>query len=255
MAERRMFAKTIVGSDVFLDMPQSTQALYFHLSMRADDDGFVNSPKSIMRLVGCKDDDLKILCSKKFIIPFETGIVVIKHWKIHNYIAKDRYTETKYKNEKAMLGYDENGAYTSCIQAVDECATQVRLGKVRLGKVNIKEEADKPPPRVKKPIEVKHEYGSEKNVLLTDKQREFLKTDLGETMLEACIEELSTAKAMKGYKYKRDDLAIRKWVVAAVREKRDKEKKTVGGMQPGELETIMAKARAEVAEQAKRGIF
>jgi hypothetical protein len=132
MAERRMFAKTIIGSDAFLEMPQSTQALYFHLGMRADDDGFVNSPNSIMRLVGCKGDDLKILASKKFIIPFESGIVVIKHWKIHNYIAKDRYSETKYKNEKSSLTLDENGSYTECIHHVDDCETQVRLGEVRL---------------------------------------------------------------------------------------------------------------------------
>jgi len=165
MAERRMCAKTIVGSDAFLDMPQSTQALYFHLSMRADDDGFVNSPKSIVRLVGCNDDELKILCAKKFIIPFETGIVVIKHWKIHNYIAKDRYTETKYKNEKALLGYDENGAYTSCIHSVDECATQVRLGKVRLGEDSIeREEAGKPPRQtfVKPSIDEIREYCRER---------------------------------------------------------------------------------------------
>jgi hypothetical protein len=137
MAERRMFAKTIIDSDAFLDMPQSTQLLYFHLSMRADDDGFINKPKSIMREVGCKDDDLKILASKKFLIPFESGVVVIKHWKIHNYIAKDRYTETKYKNEKAKLILDENNSYTECIHLVDDCETQVRLGKVRLGKVSI----------------------------------------------------------------------------------------------------------------------
>lgn len=138
-----MFAKTIIGSDAFLDMPQSTQALYFHLSMRADDDGFVNSPKSIMRLVGCKDDDLKILCSKKFIIPFDSGIVVIKHWKIHNYIAKDRYTETKYKKERDSLSIDENGSYTNCIQIVDERETQGRLGKGRLGEdKKVEEEPD-----------------------------------------------------------------------------------------------------------------
>jgi hypothetical protein len=108
--------------------------------MRADDDGFVNSPKSIMRLVGCKDDDIKILCSKKFVIPFDSGIVVIKHWNIHNYIAKDRYTETKYKKEKESLAIDENGSYTGCIQIVDECETQVRLGKVSLGKDRIVKE-------------------------------------------------------------------------------------------------------------------
>jgi len=145
MAERRMFAKTIIDSDAFLDMPQSTQLLYFHLSMRADDDGFINKPKSIMREVGCKDDDLKILAAKKFLLPFESGVVVIKHWKIHNYIAKDRYTETKYKNELAQLALDENQSYTNCIQDVDTCETQVRLGKVsigkdRLGKVSKKKE-------------------------------------------------------------------------------------------------------------------
>jgi hypothetical protein len=138
-----MFAKTIIDSDAFLDMPQTTQLLYFHLSMRADDDGFINNPKSIMRNVRCTEDDIKVLISKKFIIPFENGIVVIKHWKIHNYIAKDRYKETKYKEEKATLALDENnayaaagnGLYTECIQSVDEMDTQVRLGKERLGEV------------------------------------------------------------------------------------------------------------------------
>ena len=112
MAERRMFAKTIVDSDAFLDMPQSSQLLYFHLSMRADDDGFINNPKAIMRNCHCSEDDLKLLAIKKFIIPFESGVVVIKHWKIHNYIAKDRYKETKYKEEKATLMLDENNSYT-----------------------------------------------------------------------------------------------------------------------------------------------
>ena len=110
MAERRMFAKTIIDSDAFLEMPTTSQLLYFHLSMRADDDGFVNKPKSLMRMVGCKDDDLKLLFVKKFLIPFESGVVVIKHWKIHNYIRKDTYTETKYKEEKATLELDENSA-------------------------------------------------------------------------------------------------------------------------------------------------
>ena len=132
MAERRMFAKTIIDSDAFLDMPQSTQLLYFHLSMRADDDGFINNPKNIMRMVGCKEDDLTVLITKKFIIPFESGVVVIKHWKIHNYIQKDRYHETKYKEEKNLLILGENNAYTFCIQDVYKMDTQVRLGKDRL---------------------------------------------------------------------------------------------------------------------------
>lgn len=135
MASRRMFAKTIIDSDAFLEMPATTQLLYFHLSMRADDDGFVNKPKAIMRTTGTKDDDISLLIAKKFIIPFESGVIVIKHWKIHNYIQKDRYTETKYKNEKAMLSLDENKSYTltntientECIQNGYEVDTQVRL--------------------------------------------------------------------------------------------------------------------------------
>ena len=134
MAERRMFAKSIIDSDAFLDMQQTAQLLYFQLSMRADDDGFINNPKSIMRNVRCSEDDLRLLVERKFIIPFENGIVVIKHWKIHNYIAKDRYKETKYKEEKALLILDENNSYTKCIQAVYGLDTQDRLGKDRLGK-------------------------------------------------------------------------------------------------------------------------
>ena len=142
MAERRMFAKTIIDSDAFLEMPTTSQLLYFHLAMRADDDGFVNKPKSLMRMVGCKDDDLKLLFLKKFLIPFESGVVVIKHWKIHNYIRKDTYTETKYKEEKSTLELDENSAYRlaepSPLQIRDESvtspSTQVRSGKVSEGK-------------------------------------------------------------------------------------------------------------------------
>ena len=149
MAERRMFAKTIIDSDAFLEMPTTSQLLYFHLAMRADDDGFVNKPKSLMRMVGCKDDDLKLLFVKKFLIPFESGVVVIKHWKIHNYIRKDTYTETKYKEEKATLELDENSAYRIadpsplqiCDESVTSPSTQVRLGKDRIGKDRVGEDS------------------------------------------------------------------------------------------------------------------
>lgn len=134
MAERRMFAKTIIDSDAFLDMPLSAQALYFHLSMRADDDGFVNNPKKIQRMVGASDDDCKLLCMKRFLIPFESGIVVIKHWRIHNYIQKDRYKPTLYKSEMAQLEVKQNKAYTECIQDVYKPDTQVRLGKDSIDK-------------------------------------------------------------------------------------------------------------------------
>lgn len=135
MAERRMFAKTIVDSDAFLDMPLSAQALYFHLSMRADDDGFVNNPKKIQRMIGASDDDCKLLVFKRFILTFESGVIVIKHWRIHNYIQKDRYKETLYKEEKQQLAIDEKNAYTeanktACIQDGYSTDTQDSLVKV-----------------------------------------------------------------------------------------------------------------------------
>ena len=111
MAERRMFAKTIIDSDSFLDMPLSAQCLYFHLSMRADDDGFINNPKKIQRMIGANDDDTKLLIAKSFIIPFDTGVVVIKHWRLHNYIQKDRYKPTMYEGEKEQLQVLPSGEY------------------------------------------------------------------------------------------------------------------------------------------------
>ena len=112
MAERRMFTLKIVDSDAFLDMPASTQALYFHLAMRADDDGFVNNPKKVQRIFGASEDDLRLLIVKRFIIGFETGVIVIKHWRMHNTLRKDRYNPTQYQEELAMLSIKENGAYT-----------------------------------------------------------------------------------------------------------------------------------------------
>ena len=103
--------KTIIDSDAFIDMPMSARLLYYDLSMRADDDGFVNSPKKIMRMIGASQDDLNILATRKFIIPFDNGVVVIKHWRIHNYIRNDRYNETKYSEQMAELELDENNAY------------------------------------------------------------------------------------------------------------------------------------------------
>ena len=159
MAERRMFAKTIIDSDAFLDMPVTARLLYYDLAMRADDDGFVNSPKKIMRMVGASQDDLTILAMKKFIIPFESGVVVIKHWKIHNYIRKDTYKETAYKDEKARLAFDENNSYTlqsnvletpeitdvliDRRRAVDEPSTQDRLGKDSIGYIKEKDKKEK----------------------------------------------------------------------------------------------------------------
>jgi hypothetical protein len=152
-----MFAKTIVLSDAFLDMPLSARCLYFTLGMLADDDGFVNSPKSIMRQAGASTDDLNLLMAKRFILAFDSGVIVIKHWRIHNYIQKDRYKESKYMEEKATLMLDQNGAYTECIQDVSALDTQVRLGKdrdrIELGEGSIGEvieESATPPTRTKR---------------------------------------------------------------------------------------------------------
>ena len=143
MAERRMFAKTIIDSDAFLDMPLSTQALYFHLSMRADDDGFLNNAKKIMRTIGANSNDYDLLLAKGFIIQMEDGICVIKHWRIHNYIQRDRYKPTVYQEEMSRLAIKENNAYTlmdtECIQDGYSLETQVRLGKDSIGKERLGE--------------------------------------------------------------------------------------------------------------------
>ena len=214
MAERRMFAKTIIDSDAFLDMPLSTQALYFHLSMRADDDGFINNPKKIQRMVGCADDDLKVLIAKNFIIPFESGIVVIKHWKIHNYIQTDRYKPTVYQEERKCLEVKKNRAYTLGISDVEtECIhdgynleTQVRLGKVSIDKdsIDISDSAESKPPK-----KVKHKYGEYKNVLLTDEELEKLKNEYPDYLER--IERLSSYVESTGKKYKSHYATIRNW--------------------------------------------
>jgi len=158
MAERRMFTQKIVDSDAFLDMPLSAQALYFHLNMRADDDGFVNNPKRIQRTVCASEDDLKLLILKRFLICFENGVIVIKHWRMHNSLRKDRYSPTQYQDEFARLGIKDNGAYTEremlpeSLPAPEDdppatdwqpdgnqAATQDRVGKGSVGKDSVGE--------------------------------------------------------------------------------------------------------------------
>jgi DnaD/phage-associated family protein len=138
-----MFAKSIIDSDSFLDMPLSTQALYFHLAMRADDDGFVNNPKRIQRMIGSSDDELKVLIAKQYILPFESGVVVIKHWRIHNYIQKDRYHPSECP-EKTLVKAEKGKPYelldTECIQ--DGNIGKVSQGKISQGKVRLVESTD-----------------------------------------------------------------------------------------------------------------
>ena len=112
MAQKRMFTMKIVDSDAFLDMPATTQCLYFHLNMRADDDGFIGNPKRIMKITGASEDDLRLLIAKRFVLTFEDGVIVIKHWRMHNTLSRDRYVETSYTDEKKMLLLKDNGSYS-----------------------------------------------------------------------------------------------------------------------------------------------
>ena len=148
MAQRRMFSKRITNTDLFLEMPLSAQALYFHLNMEADDDGFIDKAKTIRRTIGASEDDLKILIAKQFVLPFDSGVMVIKHWRIHNLIRKDTYQPTFYQTEKLMIesempSYQKklpknvDDTLTGSQQAVDNPLTQDRLGEDRLGEESI----------------------------------------------------------------------------------------------------------------------
>lgn len=149
MAQRRMFSLEVCDTDNFLDLPVSSQALYFHLGLRADDCGFVGSPKKITAMVNCSADDLKLLIAKGYIIPFQSGVCVITHWKLNNYIQRDRFHETRYLAEKSMLSVKEDQSYcmdTDCIQNVYNLDTEVRLGKSKASlELGEGKGADKPP--------------------------------------------------------------------------------------------------------------
>lgn len=143
MAERRMFSRKIVRTDWFMTMPQTAQNLYWHLNMDADDDGFISNTQQIMRSIGSTTDDLSILLSKKFLIPFDNGLMLVKHWKIHNYIQNDRYTPTTHQQERESVRLKENGVYsldegTPLNDVVSMLYTQVSKGKDSIGKVNKK---------------------------------------------------------------------------------------------------------------------
>lgn len=142
-----MFTDKVVESDAFTDMPLSAQALYFHFNMEADDDGFVNNPKRICRSLGASEDDLKLLIAKRFLLSFDSGIIAVKHWRMHNLLRKDRYTETQYKEEKNMLILKDNGAYTEADNHLattwqpndNHLATQVSISKASIGECKVVE--------------------------------------------------------------------------------------------------------------------
>jgi len=210
MAQRRMFSMQIVDTDAFLEMPSTTQNLYFHLGMRADDDGFVDNAKKIMKIIGASDDDLKILFSKRFIIGFENGLIVIKHWKIHNYIAKDRYNETAYLDEKKKLFVKKNGSYTECIQ---ECIQDDDTGKVRKGKAR----------KVKdnKAEKIYITFPDFNNIKITQTEYDKLNQSYSKQQIDYMVKYLACYKVEKSYKTKSDYLTILRWVAEACQKKAD----------------------------------
>ena len=158
-----MFARSVVDSDLFLDMPLSAQALYFHFGMRADDDGFVDAPKKIQKMVSASDDDARLLVAKGFVIPFESGVIVIRHWGVHNKVKPDRYKPTAYQAEKALLQVQPDKAYLLQEAQVLQSGTEMepswnqsgtemehRLGKDRLGKDSIEGVQGEPAPKRKR---------------------------------------------------------------------------------------------------------
>ena len=227
MADKRMFSLKIVDSDLFLDMPLSSQCLYFHLSMRADDDGFVNNPKKIIKIIGANEDDLKILIAKGFVIVFDQGIIVITHWKINNYIRKDRYKPTMYIEQKQQLYQTENGAYISeekvgCHLVNQRLSSgQPSIDKGRLDKVSIdkgrldKVSIDKGREEQSTPIF----YGEFKNVRLSEEEYKNLKEKLN-SHTDIMINKLSRYMKSSGKTYQNHYATILKWY------EEDKEKLT-----------------------------
>lgn len=220
MAQKRMFSPEIVGSDAFIEMSMTAQCLYFHLGMRADDDGFVN-PQVTMRMIGANADDLRILIAKRFLLQFESGVVVVKHWRINNFVRKDRYKPSNYLDEKSVLRVKENQSYTldasqgkpiyevpwksdaeirSTIGQPDD-NTLVNAGKVRLGKVRIEKDVD----RDKVPC------GEFKNVFLTPEEKKKLVDRYGRSATIQIVDELSTYMKSKGKAYRDHYATLLNW--------------------------------------------
>ena len=245
-----MFSKSLVGCDAFLNLPMSTRCLYFHLAVEADDDGFQNSPKKICRTAGASEEDLTRLIETGFIIPFDSGIIAITHWKIHNQIRYDLYHETKYKQEKSQLSCDENKAYVLSVQlrnepvtdslrertdvvsesekecsntvaesvqaryeAVTDPCTEDRLGKVSIGKDSIVERDTLSPAP----------FGEYKNVFLSEEELEKLKDEFPDAY-ERYINKLSSYLASTGKHYKSHYATIRKWAIEDAAKKSSAEK-------------------------------
>lgn len=222
MAGKRMFSTKITDSDAFIEIPSSAQALYFHLNQGADDDGFNNQIQNAMFKAHASTDDLKILMAKNFIIRFESGVIVIKHWRMHNTLRKDRYTPTNFQEELHQLGIKDNGSYTFSEQGTNLVAKWLPNGcrsidknsidKNSIDKVNIYSENEKP----KKIKEEKIHFAE--FVSMTNANYEKLVNTYGKDFADQCITTLDNYKGSKGKTYKDDYRAILSWVVKRVQE-------------------------------------
>ncbi len=223
MANKRMFSKQITTSDAFVEMPVSSQLLYFHLNMEADDDGFVANPKRMIRMLNVGEDDFKILIAKRFILPFESGVVVIKHWLLHNAVRKDMYKETQYLEEKNMLKIKDNGVYTE-VRNESVTSSLHRLDKDRLDKVKL----DKNTPEQSSEtlsITAGLIYGEFKNIKLTDEEYKKLILRFGEKNVGILIEELSVYMASKKTKYLSHYAVLLNWGKRKIQEHQNKGQK------------------------------
>lgn len=233
-----MFKLTVVSSDAFTSMTLSAQALYFHLNLRADDDGFIDSPLRIMREIGANQGDMEQLLKKRYLIYYESGVIVVKHWRLHNTIRKDRYNPTLYQEEYAQLEEKESGVYTEVYKSsqIDNDDWQPngnqmahRLDKSRVDKISIEESKELktacPSSKIKNPQSSKQKYGEYKHVMLTDAEVSKLQADFGN--VEELIKHLDEYMEISGRKYKNCNLVIRRWVVDAVKEKNQTKNKHV----------------------------
>lgn len=219
MAEKRMFAKKIIDSDAFLDMPLSAQALYFHLNMRADDDGFVSNPKRIVGSIGASVDDLKVLLTNRYVIGFESGVIVITHWRLHNTLKADRYHPTDFQEEFSSLELMPNKAYTDCIASQQSQIAGNKMepiwsqtgttDKISIDKisVSVKEEEDHSNPHPMVGItdssitnQVRHPHGEYGWVHLSKEEYACLLKEMGPTELDRCITYIDEAAQSNGNK-------------------------------------------------------
>ena len=227
MAKKRMFRLDVLETDAFMEMPLTTQALYFHLNLRADDDGFVGNPNQIVKFIGASNDDFKLLIAKRFVLTFDDGVIVIKHWRMHNTLSKDRYHETKYIEDKAVLRLKDNKSYTFDAngKAIDDskliemAQRQTKDEQKTTSDIDIDIDIDKDSNNKTAPkaVKVKHKHGEYQHVLLTDDEFNKLAADFGENLRDKAVAFLDEYIEEKGYKSKSHNLAIRRWVIDAVK--------------------------------------